>query len=76
MKIKLEIPKEVVVVPERRITISEIEILEIIDSKNEHKLYVITSQLGIINLWTGIEYIANADWTNNDVIEKIKEIYS
>jgi len=76
MKIKLNKPKEIVIVPEKKITISEIEILEIVDNKSKRMTYAITNKIGIIDLWKDAEYTANSNWTDDDVIQKIKEIYS
>jgi hypothetical protein len=76
MKIKLETPKEIVIVPERRITISEIELLEIIDNPKEKTVTVMSNELGMTILWSGMDYINIGQWTNDDVTERIKEIFS
>ena len=76
MKIILETPKEIVIVPERRTTISEIELLEIIDNPKEKTVTAMSNELGVTILWFGIDYINIGQWTDDDVIERIKEICS
>ena len=76
MKIIFETPKEVIIVPERKKTISEIEVLEITDNPSEKTVVAMTDPVGVVVLWEGASYVAIGQWTNDDVITRIKEIYS
>lgn len=76
MKITLNQPKEVTVVPERKQLINEIEIIQMIDIPTQKIVRVITNTLGQITLWEGAAYDAAGQWTDQDVINRIKEIYS
>jgi hypothetical protein len=75
MKIILEKPKEIVMVAERKITITEIDVLEIIDNPSRKTVIASTLQAGEITIWEGREYSAMGQWTNDDVIASIKELY-
>ena len=74
MKIILDTQKELVLVKEVKTTISEITIIELKDSPNLKKVEAITYELGIIVLWQGEEYDAIGQWTDQDVINKIKSL--
>jgi uncharacterized protein (DUF2164 family) len=74
MKITLDAQKEVVIVKEVKRTITEITVLEIKDLPEIKRVEAITKELGIILLWEGEAYDAIGQWTDTDVINKLKYI--
>jgi hypothetical protein len=75
MKITFENPKEVVVVKEIKRTITELTIEEIVDNNSRKEVKAYTEELGIVALWTGTAYDAIGEWTDADVVARIKELY-
>jgi hypothetical protein len=83
MSVILPAPKEVILVPERTVTtpaktktIAEFNIQYTSDFPNDKKVYVFTEELGRILLWEGIEYDAIGQWTDDDVENRLIELYS
>jgi hypothetical protein len=76
MEITINPAKDIVVVAERKKTISKLTILEITDNPNEKKVVAITKEVGRLTLWANAEYDAIGQWTDTDVEEKIHELYS
>lgn len=72
MKIILDNPTDIVVVKERKITISEIEIIEVVDNPTQ-KSVTATTSVGAFLLWKGQAYDSIGQWTDADVIEEIKQ---
>jgi hypothetical protein len=63
-------------IPARDITISSVTIESIIDSsKDKTVTAIVKGYPGNIVLWEGAAYDAIGQWTDADVISKIKEIY-
>lgn len=75
MKITFETPKEIVVIKELKQTISEIIIEEVIDIPSRKEVRAFIQELGIITLWAGAAYDAIGQWTDADVVARIKELY-
>ena len=75
MKIQFETPKEVVIVKERKKTFSEINVRDIVDNPNLKTVTAFIDELGFIVLWKGAEYDAIGQWTDSDVINKLKLMY-
>ena len=75
MKITFETPKEIVVVKELKQTISEITIEEVVDNSARKEVRTFVQQLGVITLWEGAAYDAIGQWTDTDVVARIKELY-
>lgn len=46
-----------------------------IDNPNKKILYAHTLEVGRIILWEGAAYDAIGQWTDNDVTNKLKELY-
>jgi hypothetical protein len=68
--------KSIVVVQQQTITVDKIIIREMIDKPNEKIVYVYTDGFpGMIKLWEGDAYDSIGNWTNQDVIDRINEIY-
>ena len=76
MKIVLDNPKEVVMVAERKATLTEFNIIEMADNPSRKIVEVTTHEIGRIVLWRDAEYDAIGQWTDSDVVNKIKELYS
>ena len=75
MEININPPKELVVVAERKKTISKITIIQIIDNPNEKSVIAFTKEVGRIILWKDTDYVTIGQWTDSDVEEKIQELY-
>ena len=75
MKITFETPKEIVVVQELKRTIEEITIEEIVDNSSRKEVKAYTQELGIIVLWDGEAYDKIGQWTDADVVTRVKELY-
>lgn len=74
MKIILDKEKEVVVVKELKKTITEITVNQVTDLPEQKRVEVYTNELGIVILWEGAEYDAIGQWTDTDVINKLKSL--
>lgn len=74
MKIVLDTQKDLVIVREVKKTITEITILELRDIPETKTVQAVTVEMGIITLWQGEEYDAIGQWTDQDVINKIKSL--
>lgn len=74
MKIILDKEKEVVVVKELKKTITEITVNQVTDLPEQKRVEVYTNELGIVILWEGAEYDAIGQWTDADVINKLKSL--
>lgn len=74
MKIILDAQKEIVIVKEVKKTINEITISQVTDLPQYKRVDAYTDELGIITLWQGEEYDAIGQWTDQDVINKIKSL--
>lgn len=74
MKVVLDAQKEVVLVKELKTTITEIKVLELKDLPELKRVEAITHELGLVVLWEGEEYDAIGQWTDTDVINKLKSL--
>ena len=75
MEIILDTPKEIVVMAERKKVITKLEIIEVIDSPKNKTVMAKTNEFGTVSLWRGNDYDTIGQWTDTDVINKIKLIY-
>ena len=76
MKIIFDSPKEIVIVQELKRTIEEITIEEIVDNNSRKEVKAYTGEVGSIVLWTGDAYDAIGEWTDLDVVNRVKELYN
>jgi hypothetical protein len=77
MEIQLTTPAEVIAQPQILKTISSITIHSIMDmSSFEKRVTAHTSEFGPVVLWENESYDAIGQWTDSDVIARIKEIYN
>lgn len=69
------IPEKTVVLPERVTSLEKITILTMVDEPKNKRVTVKTLELGSIILWEGSEYDKVGQWTDDDVKDRILEIY-
>lgn len=74
MTITLDTQKEVVLVKELKVKLNEITVLELKDLPEQKKVEAITKEIGVIVLWEGEAYDAIGQWTDTDVINKLKSL--
>lgn len=74
MKIILDTPKEVVIVKEIKKQLSEITVMEVTDNADMKSVKAFTQEMGILTLWEGAAYDAIGQWTDTDVINRVKEL--
>jgi len=69
--------REIFKVPERSVMGTKIIITEMIDKPKEKKVLAYTEGLpGYIILWEGSDYDAIGDWTNQNVIDRVNQLYN
>jgi hypothetical protein len=76
MEIVLNTPKEIVVMAERKKVITKLEIIEIVDVPKIKTVTAKTNEFGTVILWKNADYDAIGQWTDTDVINRIKSIYN
>lgn len=76
MEITLNKPKEIVVFAERKKTITKVEIIEVVDDFKRKIITAKTNEFGSVILWKDEDYVTIGQWTDTDVINKIKSIYN
>ena len=75
MKLTFDTPKEIVVVKESKKLLSCIEVIQIWDNPKIKEVVVLLKEIGSVKLWTGADYDTIGQWTDQDVINKLTEIY-
>jgi hypothetical protein len=64
-------------VPAYNVNSKTIKIIQLVDLPIDKKVIAQTySQIGSIVLWEGEAYDAIGDWTNQDVIDRVKEMFT
>jgi hypothetical protein len=76
MKIELNKATEVVVVTEKKISVEEITINELIDLPARKMVVAKTKEIGQVILWKDADYDAIGQWTDTDVVARISELYN
>lgn len=76
MEITINPPKDVVVTPERKRSVSKITIIEITDNPVKKSVVAKTNEMGFIMLWKDADYDNIGQWTDTDVQNRIIEIFS
>lgn len=73
----IDFGKEVVLqrIPERLVKSSSLAISHFIDNPTEKTVIAVTDTGREIVLWKGSEYDAIGQWTDADVVKRIKELY-
>jgi len=70
------IPEKIINVPPRTKTLSSITITSMLDEPTQKRITVKTVELGNIILWQGSSYDVIGQCTDQDVLNRIKEIYN
>lgn len=77
MKIQLQNPVEKVIVQEKRIVLSEINVQRVVDITDQKICKVFIKELGEpIVIWEGAAYDAAGQWTDTDVQNRLNVILS
>ena len=74
MTIILDTEKELVLVKEIKTKVTKVTIRQMIDEPEQKIVQAITLELGIITLWEVEAYDAIGQWTDTDVINKLKSL--
>ena len=62
-------------IPAQQVSLSEIEVIQFIDSPSRKTVEAFCKKFGRIVLWEGDDYDAIGDWTNADVTARLNQIY-
>jgi hypothetical protein len=76
MKIALNSPKKIIIIPEFSKNLDELNIEQVNDRFEEKIVTAKIENIGEIVLWHNSSYDAIGQWTDQDVIDRIKEIYN
>ena len=76
MQVLFNAPKEIITVPEQKITTQVINIDIVVDFPEAKRVQAQTKELGVIILWEGAAYDTIGQWTDTDVINRVTELYS
>jgi len=76
MKLTLDKPKEIVLKERQTKIINEITIMRMVELPKEKKVLIFTKELGQIVLWEGEDYDLVGQWTDDDVKNRLLELYS
>ena len=77
MQINLTTPRKIVLQEEKSKTLETITVDRIVDRPNEKVVRVFIQELdGPIVLWEGDQYTAIGQWTDQQVLEKLQELYA
>jgi hypothetical protein len=76
MKIEFSTPKEVVTTKEVKSMFESITVMSIIDRPASKSVTVNILEGDAITLWEGTDYDAIGQWTDADVLNKLKRLYS
>ena len=75
MEITFSSPKEIVITPEVKKTVEKISIVQMIDNPVKKIVTANTKEAGFIVLWKDEDYDSIGQWTDKDVISKLKKMY-
>ena len=76
MKITFDTPKSITVIPEQKKEFKEIQVIQTTDNSNSKEVFCILKEIGKVILWKDQAYDQIGNWTDNDVINRLKEIYA
>jgi hypothetical protein len=75
MEITFNTPKEITIRERQSSVVDKIEILQLVDMPTNKIVVAITREVGRITLWEGDAYDTIGQWTDQDVINRINELY-
>jgi hypothetical protein len=77
MNIELSKEKEIVIRPAEIKRMTTLTVERVVDMPSEKKVFAfIVELMDRVELWSGDSYDEIGQWTDTDVINRIKEIYS
>lgn len=76
MEVNLLKATDIVVVVERKVSVEKLTITELIDLPSQKMVVIKTEEVGQIVIWKDADYDAIGQWTDEDVANRIKEIYA
>lgn len=76
IQVVLDNPYTIVTVPQKTATTSTITVRSMIDDPINKKVTINTEEFGSLIIWEGIEYDNAGQWTDQDVIDRINELYN
>ena len=68
------VPERIINIPVKKRLVNEITVLSMIDEPTFKKVTVKTKEAGNIILWKETEYDEVGQWTDDDVINRLKEL--
>lgn len=74
MKIEFQNPVTYTVIQENKITLTEVNVLKMMDLPKDKMVIVMTREAGDHVLWKDEEYDQIGQWTDQDVANKLTEI--
>lgn len=75
MKIQFDSKKIITIVKAQTKDFTEIEVMQVTDFNERKKVVANIKDIGQVVLWEGADYDAIGQWTDTDVVNKLKEIY-
>jgi len=76
MKVDLNKEKSIIIVPEQTRMVSSLTVERVVDLPKEKTIFAFLNEVNQrVDLWVGDEYDQIGQWTDDDVIKKIKEIF-
>ena len=76
MEIVINNPREFVIMPEKRATVDKITVLNVTDHGPSKIVTAFTREFGNIILWQDVTYDAIGQWTDQDVVDRLNELYN
>lgn len=76
MKINLNTPYTEIVVPEVSKYVDSVSVINMVDNPVNRTIHVNTDTKGRVLLWSGDEYDAIGQWTDQDVLNKLNELFN
>lgn len=77
MRVDLETKKTITLVPAQTKDFVYLTVNRVVDVSDEKRVYVVIDELpNNVDLWTGNEYDSIGQWTDIDVVNRIKQIFA
>jgi len=74
MIVTFDSPKTIVTIPQVTKTVSTVNVVQLTDLPESKVVFAYTAEVGRITLWTGSAYDTIGQWTDTDVVNRIKEL--
>jgi hypothetical protein len=76
MQVVFPNPQEVIVIPETKQLLSGLNVICVNDFPDRKLVQAQIQEIGMVVLWKDAEYDQIGQWTDNDVINRIIELYA